>query len=98
MRMPQRPPTSRTKAVRKAPESPMATPVTPVAQPLRPAYHFWAQASTAGARKAPPIPTGRLKASRKRGALLRGTAAPARKPPPMSAAPIQAAGRGPCLS
>ena len=33
----------RTKRVRNAPESPTAPPMTPVASPLRPVYHFCAQ-------------------------------------------------------
>lgn len=33
----------RTNPVRNAPLRPTAPPMTPVARPLRPAYHFWAQ-------------------------------------------------------
>ena len=33
----------RTKTVRKAPLRPTAPPMTPVARPFRPRYHFWAQ-------------------------------------------------------
>ena len=33
----------RTKTVRNAPLNPTAPPMTPVARPFRPLYHFWAQ-------------------------------------------------------
>ena len=76
----------------------MAAPVTPVASPLRPAYHFWAQASTAGARKALPTPAGRLYTARKSAALPAGTTAASRKAPPSSPVPAAAASRGPRAS
>ena len=55
-RIPQRFSTEPTKTVKNAPESPIAAPLTPVASPLRLAYHFWAQASTAGAKKGAAYP------------------------------------------
>ncbi len=53
---------ARTNRVRNAPESPTAPPMTPVASPLRPAYHFWAQDWIEGYKKAVPSPAGMLKA------------------------------------
>ena len=96
--MPNAPPASRTNSVKNAPESPMATPVTPVAKPFLSAYHFCTQASTDGARKALPSPAGRLNASQNTAACPAGTKAAATKPPPKSAAPKSPAGRGPLAS
>ena len=59
-RMPHAPPTPLTNSVKNAPERPIATPATPVAQPFLSLYHFCAQASTAGAKNALPSPAGRL--------------------------------------
>ena len=88
----------RTNTVRNAPESPTAPPMTPVASPLRPAYHFWAQDWMDGYRKAVPSPAGMLNARKKLPALPPGRAAAAKKPPHSSAVPHSPAQRGPLLS
>ena len=80
-RIPQRFSTKPTKTVKNAPESPIAAPLTPVASPLRLAYHFWAQASTAGAKKALPTPAGMLYTKKNNAALPCGTSAAPMLPP-----------------
>ena len=90
-RIPQRFSTKPTKTVKNAPESPIAAPLTPVASPLRLAYHFWAQASTAGAKKALPTPAGMLYTKKNNAALPCGTSAAPMLPPPSSAVPHRAA-------
>ncbi len=89
---------ARTNRVRNAPESPTAPPMTPVASPLRPAYHFWAQDWIEGYKKAVPSPAGMLKARKNPHPALPGRKAAAKKPPQSRAVPHNAAQRGPFLS
>ena len=88
----------RTNIVKNAPESPTAPPMTPVARPLRPAYHFWAQDWMDGYRNAVPRPAGMLNARKNVPALPPGSMAAAKKPPHSNAVPHSPAQRGPCLS
>ena len=88
----------RTNTVRNAPERPTAPPMTPVARPLRPAYHFCAQDWMDGYRNAVPSPAGMLNARKKLPALPPGSMAAAKNPPHSSAVPHRAAHRGPRLS
>ena len=85
----------RTKTVRKAPLRPTAPPMTPVARPFRPRYHFWAQDWMDGYRNAVPSPAGMLNARKKLPALPPGSMAAAKNPPHSSAVPHRAAHRGP---
>ena len=89
---------ARTNRVRNAPESPTAPPMTPVASPLRPAYHFWAQDWIEGYKKAVPSPAGMLKARKNPHPAQPGRKAAAKKPPQSRAVPHNAAQRGPFLS
>ena len=68
----------RTNTVRNAPERPTAPPITPVARPLRPAYHFCAQDWMDGYRNAVPSPAGMLNARKKLPALPPGRIAAAK--------------------
>ena len=97
-RMPQAPPTPFTNSVKNAPDKPIATPATPVAQPFLSLYHFCAQASTAGAKNALPSPAGRLYTSKNSTALATGTSEAAKNPPASSAVPQSPAKRGPWAS
>ena len=91
-------PAVRTKTVRNAPLRPTAPPMTPVANPLRPAYHFWAQDWMDGYRNAVPSPAGMLKARKNHVPAQPGSNAAAKKPPQSKAVPHSPAQRGPFLS
>ena len=88
----------RTNTVRKAPLRPTAPPMTPVASPLRSAYHFWAQDWMDGYKNAVPSPAGMLNARKNAQALPGGNRPAAKKPPQSRAVPHRPAQRGPCLS
>ena len=60
VRMLQVPMRKRPRNVSTAPDAPTAPPMTPVARPLRSAYHFCAQDMTEGYKNAQPSPTGTL--------------------------------------
>ena len=72
--------------------------MTPVASPLRPAYHFWAQDWIEGYKNAVPSPAGMLKARKNPHPAQPGRKAAAKKPPQSRAVPHNAAQRGPFLS
>ena len=88
----------RTKTVRNAPESPTAPPMTPVASPLRPLYHFWAQDWMEGYKKAVPSPAGTLNSTQNHPPAAPGRRAAAKNPPQSRAVPQSAARRGPFRS
>ena len=88
----------RTKTVRNAPESPTAPPMTPVARPFRPLYHFWAQDWMDGYKNAVPSPAGMLNTPKKKPPFSPGRRAAAKNPPQSRAVPQSAAQRGPFRS
>ena len=72
--------------------------MTPVASPLRPAYHYWAQDWKEGYKTAEPSPAGMQKARKTPHPALPGRNAAAKKPPQSRAEPHPAAQRVPYIS
>ena len=84
--------------VSTAPDRPTAPPITPVARPLRSAYHFCAVLMTLGYKKAQPSPTSTEKLPKISQAASCGTRPESANPPASSRVPTTPAVRGPALS